>query len=336
VTSDRSTRLLRVAVLSTALSAAITVTGCAWNPAEVQRSNTYAGNVIAVDVEVDSYDVRIVGSDRPDIQVDRTLRYTGGREPDERIDHHDSGVLAISTRCSRELISISACGGTYQIRVPHGTRVKLANGTSSVSVEDTRGDVDLHSDEGAIDLAGHLPTVQAATGTGAIRMNLTDTDRVRAKSDEGEVTVTGSVRSVETTTGVGTIRMDLTNAERVIAQSDEGEVAATGGVRSIEARTGVGPIRMDLIGGAQITGHSDEGDLALTTTGPVEALTASTGVGDITVIVPTDEARYDVQATTGTGRSIVEVPEATGGAPLRASSGEGNITIRPSPGSASR
>ena len=330
--SDPARRLVRVAVLTTALSAAAIVTGCARSPAEVQRGDTYAGDVALVAVEVDSQDVRVVGSDRPDIQVDRTLRYTQGREPDERIDHRTGGVLAITTRCSRELISFSECGGTYEIRVPHGTPVKLAISTGSITVEDTRGEVDLHSDEGAIDLVGHLPTVQATTGTGAIRMDLTGTDRVRARSDDGEVTVTGGMRSVETTTGVGRIRMDLTGAERVDARSDEGEVTVTGGVRSVEARTGVGPIRMDLTGGAHITGHSDEGAVAVTTTGPVETVTASTGVGDITVTVPTDAARYDVRSTTGTGRSIVEVPEATGGVPIRASSGEGDITVRSSPG----
>jgi hypothetical protein len=332
VISDQARRSVRVAVLTTALSAAAIVTGCAGNPAEVQRGDTYGGDLALVEVRVDGQDVRVVGSDRPDIQVDRTLRYAGGREPEERIDHQPGGIITITTRCSRELISYSECGGTYEIRVPHGTRVVLANSTGSITVEDTRGDADLHSDEGAIDLAGHFPAVQAATGVGAIRMDLTGTDRVRARSDEGEVTVIGGMRSVETTTGVGRIRMDLTGAERVDARSDEGEVTVTGGVRSVEARTGVGPIRMDLTGGVHITGHSDEGPVAVTTTGPVEAVTASTGVGDITVTVPTDAARYDVQATTGTGRSIVDVPEATGGAPIRASSDEGDITVRSSPG----
>ncbi|MHA6621784.1 hypothetical protein [Pseudonocardia sp. DLS-67] len=75
-------------------------------------------------------DVRVLGGDREGVQVDRTMEYTDGDRPEERIEQAGD-TLMITASCPDTLaVGTPTCHATYEIRVPYGTSVRRRTTTA--------------------------------------------------------------------------------------------------------------------------------------------------------------------------------------------------------------
>lgn len=174
-------------VLAAALAAAVALAGCATDATTgPPRSDTYSGEIATVVLDFDdqgakqigstsaAFTARIVGADRDGVQVDRTMEFTDGDEPEERIDQNGD-TLTITAKCpDRFAIGTPTCHAAYAIEVPYGTTVRAASHNGSLTVEDTRGETELRSHD------GDLTVTVAPGGT---------TYAVEASSQDGETTV---------------------------------------------------------------------------------------------------------------------------------------------------
>jgi hypothetical protein len=200
----------RFLALTTAALAALALTGCriaTSTTADPPRSDTYRGDIATVVLDVDdigawqigstsaAMSVRITGADREGVQVDRTMEYTDGDRPEERIEQAGD-TLTITASCPDDLaVGTPTCHATYEIQVPYGTTVRAENNSGDLTADDTRGGVDLRSSDGDI-------AVTVAPGTGyAVTAGSQDGEAtvdvpqdpggvpIRATSEDGDVTV---------------------------------------------------------------------------------------------------------------------------------------------------
>jgi hypothetical protein len=200
----------KLLALTTAALAALALTGCriaTSTTADPPRSDTYRGDIATVVLDVDdigawqigstsaAMSVRITGADREGVQVDRTMEYTDGDRPEERIEQAGD-TLTIIASCPDDLaVGTPTCHATYEIQVPYGTTVRAENNTGDLTADDTRGGVDLRSSDGDI-------AVTVAPGTGyAVTAGSQDGEAtvdvpqdpggvpIRATSEDGDVTV---------------------------------------------------------------------------------------------------------------------------------------------------
>jgi hypothetical protein len=167
---------------------ALALTGCriaTSTTADPPRSDTYRGDIATVALDVDdvgawqigstsaAVSVRITGADRDGVQVVRTMEYTDGDRPEERIEQAGN-TLTIAASCPDDVaVGTPTCHANYEIQVPYGTTVRVENDSGDLTADDTRGAVDLRSGDGDI-------AVTVAPGTGYA---------VTAGSQDGEATV---------------------------------------------------------------------------------------------------------------------------------------------------
>jgi len=187
VTRCRTRRCL--AFVAPALTTALALTGCTITTSattDPPRTDTYRGDIATVVLDVDdvgakqigstsaAVSARVTGADRDGVRVDRTMEYSDGDQPDERIEQAGD-TLTITTRCpERWAVGTPTCHATYEIQVPYGTTVRAGNHNGDLTTENTRGEVELRSHNGDI-----VVTV-APGGTGYA---------VTASSEDGEATV---------------------------------------------------------------------------------------------------------------------------------------------------
>jgi hypothetical protein len=203
-------RTLRFLALAAATLTILPLTGCriaSSTTADPQRSDTYRGDIATVVLDADdvgtsqigstsaAINVRITGADRDGVQVVRTMEYTDGDRPEERIEQAGD-TLTITASCPDDFaVGTPTCRATYEIQVPYGTTVRAGSHSGDLTTDDTRGAVDLRSHDGDI-------AVTVAPGTGyAVTAGSQDGEAtvdvpqdpggmpIRAASDRGDVTV---------------------------------------------------------------------------------------------------------------------------------------------------
>jgi len=201
------TRTLTLA--AAALTAAVVLTGCrvaTGATADPPRTDTYRGEIATVVLDfVDqgarqvgstsaAVTARITGADRRDVEVRRTLEYTEGDRPDERIEQ-SGDTLTIAARCPEDwVVGTPTCNGTYEIQVPYGTRIRGGSHNGDLTVEDTRGGLELTSDSGDITVTvgpgGYAVTARSRDGRAKVDVPQDPAGvPISALSQEGNVTV---------------------------------------------------------------------------------------------------------------------------------------------------
>jgi hypothetical protein len=200
----------RFLALTTAALAALALTGCriaTSTTADPPRSDTYRGDIATVVLDVDdigawqigstsaAMSVRITGADREGVQVDRTMEYTDGDRPEERIEQAGD-TLTITASCPDDLaVGTPTCHTTYEIQVPYGTTVRAENNSGDLTADDTRGGVDLRSSDGDIAVTVAPGTGYAVTAGSQDGKATVDVPQdpggvpIRATSEDGDVTV---------------------------------------------------------------------------------------------------------------------------------------------------
>jgi hypothetical protein len=207
-TADVHTRRLMV-LLAGALTA-LALTGC-WiatsSATDPPRSDTYRG-IATVVLDLDdvgamqigstsaAITVRVAGTDRDDVQVDRTMQYTDGDRPVERIEQ-TGDILTITASCPDDVVvGTPTCHAGYEIQVPYGTRVRAVTHEGDLTFENTRGEVEARSHEGDIIVtvppggAGYAVTAGSQDGKATVDVPQDPGGvPIRAASDSGDVTV---------------------------------------------------------------------------------------------------------------------------------------------------
>ncbi|HEX2301005.1 MAG TPA: hypothetical protein VHH34_21265, partial [Pseudonocardiaceae bacterium] len=120
-------RTLRFLALAAAALTILPLTGCriaTSTTTDPPRSDTYRGDIATVVLDVDdvgamqigstsaAVSVRIIGADRDGVQVVRTMEYTDGDRPEERIEQA-SDTLTITASCPDDLaVGTPTCHAT--------------------------------------------------------------------------------------------------------------------------------------------------------------------------------------------------------------------------------
>lgn len=202
--------LLSAGVAALALST-LALTGCtAGSASQEQRSDTYGGAFTTVTLDLDdagakqlgvttaSLSALVIGSDRDDIEIRRTLEFTDGDKPEESIDTDASGPT-ISTRCpDRFAVGSPTCVARYEIAVPYGTVIHGNSKFGDLTVRDTRAAVDLNSRYGdvALVVGSGSYAVDAVSATGSSTVEVPQDPAgipVRLRSGDGSVSATTSI-----------------------------------------------------------------------------------------------------------------------------------------------
>jgi hypothetical protein len=174
------------------------------------RNDTYRGGIATVVLDLDdtgamqigstsaAINARITGADRDGVQVDRTMQYTDGDQPEEHIEQAGD-TLTITANCPDTLaVGTPTCHATYEIQVPYGTTVRAGNHNGDLITVDTRGEVEMRSHDGDIDITATVApggtgyAVSASSQDGAATVDVPQDPAgvpIRAVSDGGDVII---------------------------------------------------------------------------------------------------------------------------------------------------
>jgi DUF4097 and DUF4098 domain-containing protein YvlB len=249
------------------------------------------------------------------ILIHRKVSYRGDR-PTARSDRVEGSALILDTDCAKH------CSASYTVTVAEDVKVTGRIGTGSIDLRGVTG-VDVATSDGSVSVHNASGKVVVKTGTGAVEVrNVAATVEVR--TSDGSVTVENA-GDVTTETGTGAVELRRVAAANV--HTSDGSVKVDGVSGNLAARTGTGQIEGVNVGGAHTTARTADGpiNLRLTTVQDVEAQTST---GAITLVVPTTEGGYRVEAHADTGSTKVNIPTSpTGGHQLNLSTQDGSITV---------
>jgi hypothetical protein len=231
--------VLALLVIAFATLAAIDVLG-----RRTRRASATYPAAATIEVRVGSGDVRLYGSDRGDVLVDRTEAYTWrAPRPAQALE---GGVLRLDGRCPGPVL-FGGCDVDFRIELPAGTRVKVRTGSGDVIASGLRAGAELRTGSGDVrarDLAGGLV---ADTGSGDVVAERVAGPLV-ARSGSGDMLVDGlSATTVEVSTSSGNVTVAQTvSPERLRVDSGSGDVRVTvpDEVYRVDARSGTGDVNV--------------------------------------------------------------------------------------------
>ena len=168
--------------------AALAVWGVASRETQVATYRVL-GTVSAIELDVGTADVEIVGGAPPTVEVRRTAEFAFGRPP-EQTRSLDGDVLRISSRCPDTVVG--TCEAAYRIAVRDNVQVNVITTSGRVRVDALNGSARLQSGSGAITVDGFCGFQLVATsasgdvgGTAAC-----SPDRMELRSTGGDVHAT--------------------------------------------------------------------------------------------------------------------------------------------------
>lgn len=166
----------------------------------------FPATVRIVDIRSSGGNVMVMGREGPETVVDAVVEF-GLRRPGHLEEIRGDRLVVRGGSC--RMFAGFSCSVDFTIRVPSGTRIAAASGGGDIAVSDVRGDIDLLSSGGDVELGG-------AT-----------TDPVRVRAGGGDVTARGLVGgSIDAESGGGDIRLRFAAPpNRVVASSSGGSVA---------------------------------------------------------------------------------------------------------------
>jgi DUF4097 and DUF4098 domain-containing protein YvlB len=238
--------LIAVAVLLFAAGASWAVS---WLTRETETRTQTLAAASSIEIEGDSGDIRVVGSDRSDIRLTTKQHRSIFGRPHLRASYSD-GRLVLEGDCA-EIELWGGCGVSYRLEVPRDVAVHLSTHSGDVSAEDLRGDADLLTRSGDVDVDDVLgklrlqtrsgdvdvdsasPDIDADTRSGDVHVRARNPTRVRAQTSSGDVHVSVPDRTyaVQAEAASGDENVDVRRDPRA--------------PRSIDARTSSGDVHVD-------------------------------------------------------------------------------------------
>ncbi|MDE3722064.1 DUF4097 family beta strand repeat-containing protein [Nocardiopsis sp. N85] len=206
-----------------------------------ERGDSFAAPERVVIENETGGEVRLSGTDAPEVRVDRSLRGTPFNEPDDEIEL-DGGELTIDAECSG-LWFVGDCAVDYDIAVPAGVSVEVQNHrgmivatgidgdvraetlSGRVEVEGITGSADLETVSGSIVATGTGERLSAVSVSGRIDVSGFDAETVEAESVSGSVSVGDGFTTAEVSTTSGGIDVSTdTRFETLAVESTSGSV----------------------------------------------------------------------------------------------------------------
>ncbi len=201
----------------------------------------------------------------------------------------DTGGGSVEVDRIHGIVALRTGGGAMRVGKVVG-KLECYTGGGAIVAESLGGDAEFNTGGGEITIRDARAMVRAATGGGSIRVERAS-NGVHAEAGAGLIEVIESGGPVSAETGAGSIR--IRGASNVRCESGSGTIhlqAVSGGVR---AETGSGGIIAEFAAGGKLQGSH-----------------LTTGMGDITVIIPSNVAVTieAINTTPGSHRIISDFP----------------------------
>jgi hypothetical protein len=142
----------------------------------------------AIDVQLRAGDIRIVGSERPDVRLTSKERRSMFGTPHVRVGY-ESGRLRLDSHCSGADLVGSGCAVSYVLEVPRAMAVHLAASSGDVDAIDLGGPLRVSVSSGDVDVIAPSGDIVARTSSGDIHIRATDAQDVKAVATSGDVHV---------------------------------------------------------------------------------------------------------------------------------------------------
>ena len=198
--------------------------------------------------------------------------------------------VALHSSCHIELDG--SCTMNYDITVPGGMPVTVSDSSGDLTASDLHGDVALSSGSGDLGATGLSGTISLADGSGQLAASGLDGGNVRLRDDSGDITTSG-----------------LSGRDVTISDTT-GDIFVTG------------------LAGTMVISKNESGDITLTFTKVPRRVDVTDGSGDITLVLPSGLAAYQVHAHSASGDVSDTVHNrASSRNEIFASNGSGDITI---------
>jgi DUF4097 and DUF4098 domain-containing protein YvlB len=203
------------------------------------------GAIERVVVELESGDVRIVGSDRQGARVGSRLRWRGSRAP-ELVSRLDAGTLSLGMECG----ALSECSIDVDVALPRAVAVDVHGTTGDVELVEIDGTAAVEQTTGTIALTGLRGDLDLETTTGDIEGAALQGAKVRAETTTGGVVLGFSAGAqdvdVEVTTGRVQIHVPAgsyaVDADATTGRVDVGFASDPAAPAKIRARTTTGSV----------------------------------------------------------------------------------------------
>jgi len=297
---------------------------------------------------------RITGTDTASVKVTghKTVR-SMDRDGADRADRDtpleitgDSGTIIIRTNQTRA--SGPRVTADMEIAVPKG---------ASIEAHGRNGDFDIKSVDGAVEITSQHAGVRLADIGGAVRLDLTPSEMVRASNLKGSLDLRGGGSDIDLDNIGGGVTINGAYTGNVEFHNLGGSVHLKGPQTEFSAERIPGDVRMPLgnFNASNLTGPvhletrsrdvqiSDfsnaldvsvtNGDIELRPALPLSRMDVHTHTGNITLALPKD-ARFALTASTGTGEIVNQfgpplvLEEARRNAILRGANGGPDVMLR--------
>ena len=288
------------------------------------------GELLELDLDAGG-SVSIQGWDRNRVQVRTRLGGDDWRDVDVRVERQSSGVV-VRTRINRR--GNHSTDNHFEIMVPRRFDVRISSSGGGLSVTDVEGRFSGHTGGGGFTL--ERLTGSAALSTGGGQIHVTDSDLsgrvstggglvrlsrvrggLRGSSGSGPVIYgeagsgsneTSDLSSVNIGRGDGRISIGRNSTYRggsLVIEKAGGNVDLDAAPNGARVHTGGGDVRVGEARG-DVSATTGGGDV---TVGPASAsVRAGTGAGEVHVIVDRVSRDQVIEAWSGKGRIIIELP----------------------------
>jgi DUF4097 and DUF4098 domain-containing protein YvlB len=176
-------------VVSTALLGGVAaVMGTWWIASTETRNVTYRviGTLSAIELDLDTASVEIVGGEAGPIRVVRTEKFAFGEPPR---DSHvvEDGVLRISSRCPETVVG--TCSASYRIAVRDNVDVEVRSSSGRVRISGLNASARITTGSGPIAVDGFCGFQLTATSGSGIVSGVADCspDSMQLRSSSGDV-----------------------------------------------------------------------------------------------------------------------------------------------------
>ena len=193
--------------------------------------------------------------------------------------------------------------------------------------------------DGRLVLRTDCPSVRVGVDTTSrLRVEVPAGVPVEIVAGSGDVTATGLVRLDDVRSGSGDVEIAAATGgtgsreATTTVRTGSGDVVLRGTAGDLDVATGSGNVRATDLTSTLVRVQTGSGDVDLRAVEVLRGVTVRTGSGDVAVTVPDTPVGYAVTATTGSGRSLVDVTRNPS-SPLRMvlRTGSGDVDVVPGP-----
>ncbi|KAB2345961.1 DUF4097 family beta strand repeat-containing protein [Actinomadura rudentiformis] len=309
--------LTGTALLAGAMVSAAALSGCGLDvdgaKHHEERSYTVTDAVTAINLDSGDGKVEVVGSDSPGIKVTERLAWSSERRKPKPEHVTEGDTLKLRTRCEGNVIGFSSCGLSYRIQVPRAMALNL------------------HNDDGPIEVSGLRGTLRLTTDTGGITADDIQTTSLIAKTGDGPIKVSGKAVNATFTTDTGGITADDIQTTSLVAKTGDGPIKVSGKAVNATFTTDTGAISADELRADRIEARTGDGPVRLRLATPPTNVQARTDTGSVELEIPTSES-YNISTTTDTGGKHIDPSvraDSTAKRKITVLTDDGPIRIRP-------